>query len=297
MSLIAFSIVSLCCIAVLLCYIWKLKKEIRRIKKWVDQNEYIYFIDTSDNDINALARSINARIEQEEKKEKQLRKQDQTFKKMVTDLSHDLRTPLTVILGYLQLTRLEKEIHDPILTYLVHMEQKVSYLKRLVDDLYFLFWSEAIDQEIKLVPINLSALTASLLKEYLQNSRLAAEQLDIHLPHDTVFVNGDEKIITRILCNVIDNACKYSTGEIGFFLEVKADSCCIVVRNPSADMTVEELHSIFDLFYTKDQARTASNGIGLYTVKKLTEQLDGQVGATYENGLFQITLTLPLLSM
>ena len=61
---------------------------------------------------------------------------------MVANLSHDLRTPLTVIIGYLQLIRLEKNVNEPVNSYIEHIEKKADYLKKLVDDLYLLFWSE-----------------------------------------------------------------------------------------------------------------------------------------------------------
>ena len=141
-----------------------------------------------DKDIENLALSINKRIKEDERKEHQLKKQDKNFKKMVANLSHDLRTPLTVIIGYLQLIRLEKNVNEPVNSYIEHIEKKADYLKKLVDDLYLLFWSEAIESEVDMKSVNITEVVTSLLKEYIQNSKRASEQLDIRLPHGNIWI-------------------------------------------------------------------------------------------------------------
>uniref|UniRef100_N2BKJ5 histidine kinase n=1 Tax=Eubacterium plexicaudatum ASF492 TaxID=1235802 RepID=N2BKJ5_9FIRM len=279
----------------LLIYIFKLKQELHRIQRWVENNEYIYFVNMFDKDIESLAVSINRRIREEEKKENQLRKQEKNLKKKVANLSHDLRTPLTVIIGYLQLIRLEKEPDEPIHSYLLHIEMKATYLKRLVDELYLLFWSKAIDHEIEMQDINITNVTATLLKEYIQNSKVASEQMDIQLPHEDIYVRGQEKIIIRILYNIIDNAIKYSKGDIVFCLYAKESNCYIELANQSDFISTEELKNIFELFYTKDEARINSGGIGLYTTEKLVKQLNGKITAEYYNGEFKIRIKIPLI--
>lgn len=276
-------------------YIFYLKKEIRRIIKWVEHNEYIYSVSIFDKDIENLALSINKRIKEEERKEHQLKKQDKNFKKMVANLSHDLRTPLTVIIGYLQLIRLEKNVEEPINSYIKHIEKKADYLKKLVDDLYLLFWSEAIESEVDMKSINITDVAASLLKEYIQNSKRASEQLDIRLPHENIWILAQEKILTRILCNLIDNALKYSTGDIMFYMWRESSHCHIRISNPSDYIGDEELKSIFDLFYTKDEARTKSSGIGLYATRKLVTQIGGDIQVDYEEGIFTVNIKLPVI--
>lgn len=112
-------------------YIFHLKREIRRIIEWIEHNEHIYSVNVFDKDIENLALSINKRIKEDERKEHQLKKQDKNFKKMVANLSHDLRTPLTVIIGYLQLIRLEKNVNEPVNSYIEHIEKKADYLKKI----------------------------------------------------------------------------------------------------------------------------------------------------------------------
>lgn len=278
----------------LLIYICKMKKELRRLSEWIENDEYIYFIDIFDKDIENLALAINKKIKAEEKKEMILKKQDKNFKRMVANLSHDLRTPLTVIIGYLQLIKLEQSFDEPINHYMVHIEKKAAYLKKLVDDLYMFFWSEAIDDEIKMIEVNVTALASSILKEYIQNSKIASEQMEIILPHKEIFVLGQEKILTRILCNLIDNALKYSLGEIIFELYVEGTFCYITIINFSDYISEQELKSIFELFYTKDESRVNSGGIGLYSSKRLVQQLNGNIKAEYKEEKFRVTVMIPL---
>ena len=265
-------------------YIFHLKREIRRIIEWIEHNEHIYSVNVFDKDIENLALSINKRIKEDERKEHQLKKQDKNFKKMVANLSHDLRTPLTVIIGYLQL-----------ISYIEHIEKKADYLKKLVDDLYLLFWSEAIESEVDMKSVNITEVVTSLLKEYIQNSKRASEQLDIRLPHGNIWILAQEKILIRILCNLIDNALKSSTGDIMFYMWGESEYCHIQISNPSDYISDEELKSIFDLFYTKDEARTKSSGIGLYATRKLVIQISGDIQVNYEAGIFTVSIKLPLI--
>lgn len=214
---------------------------------------------------------------------------------MVANLSHDLRTPLTVIIGYLQLIRLEKNVNEPVNSYIEHIEKKADYLKKLVDDLYLLFWSEAIESEVDMKSVNITEVVTSLLKEYIQNSKRASEQLDIRLPHGNIWILAQEKILIRILCNLIDNALKYSTGDIMFYMWGESEYCHIQISNPSDYISDEELKSIFDLFYTKDEARTKSSGIGLYATRKLVIQISGDIQVNYEAGIFTVSIKLPLI--
>lgn len=276
-------------------YIFHLKREIRRIIEWIEHNEHIYSVNVLDKDIENLALSINKRIKEDERKEHQLKKQDKNFKKMVANLSHDLRTPLTVIIGYLQLIRLEKNVNEPVNSYIEHIENKADYLKKLVDDLYLLFWSEAIESEVDMKSVNITEVVTSLLKEYIQNSKRASEQLDIRLPHGNIWILAQEKILIRILCNLIDNALKYSTGDIMFYMWGESEYCHIQISNPSDYISDEELKSIFDLFYTKDEARIKSSGIGLYATRKLVIQISGDIQVNYEAGIFTVSIKLPLI--
>ena len=186
-------------------------------------------------------------------------------------------------------------VNEPVNSYIEHIEKKADYLKKLVDDLYLLFWSEAIESEVDMKSVNITEVVTSLLKEYIQNSKRASEQLDIRLPHGNIWILAQEKILIRILCNLIDNALKYSTGDIMFYMWGESEYCHIQISNPSDYISDEELKSIFDLFYTKDEARIKSSGIGLYATRKLVIQISGDIQVNYEAGIFTVSIKLPLI--
>ena len=278
-------------------YIFHLKREIRRIIEWIEHNEHIYSVNVLDKDIENLALSINKRIKEDERKEHQLKKQDINCKKMVANLSHDLRTPLTVIIGYLQLIRLEKNVKEDstLSIFDLSINDCNGAPRYSILDLYLLFWSEAIESEVDMKSVNITEVVTSLLKEYIQNSKRASEQLDIRLPHGNIWILAQEKILIRILCNLIDNALKYSTGDIMFYMWGESEYCHIQISNPSDYISDEELKSIFDLFYTKDEARIKSSGIGLYATRKLVIQISGDIQVNYEAGIFTVSIKLPLI--
>lgn len=291
-----YIVIGIICLLLIICilckYIYGLKKEIRQFDKWIQKGEHIYYVDLYDKDIESLAYSINQRIQTEEKKERTVERQDRNFKKLVANLSHDLRTPITVISGYLQLLKLENNINNQAKEYITHLEKKTNYLKNLVDDLYMLFWSEAIEKEIEMLPVDVTELSISILKEYIENSQRAAEMFDIKMPKHSILIIGNKRVITRILCNLIDNALKYSTKSISFVITEDQRFCYIKISNPAEFMQDENIDSIFDLFYTKDATNTSSNGMGLYTTKKLVKNLGGNIYANYEKNIFSIEIEL-----
>ena len=90
---------------------------------------------------------------------------------------------------------------------------------------------------------------------------------------------------------MVDNALKYSTGNIYFSIQESEGICCIIVENFAREIGERELNDIFELFYTEDKARN-SNGMGLYITKKLVKQLGGEISASYEGGKFRIHIEL-----
>lgn len=284
-------------IIIVLCrYIYSLKREIRRFDMWIKNGEHIYYVDLYDKDIESLAYSINQRIRLEEKKEQEIERRDKSFKKLAADLSHDLRTPITVISGYLQLLRLENNLEGNVCDYITHLEKKTIYLKKLVDDIYMLFWSEAIHKELDMYPMELVESSIFILKEYIENSRTAAETLNIHIHQQKLWIIGNEKYFTRILCNLLDNALKYSSGMIDFAVLQEGQNCQIQISNPADFSKNMDIQNIFELFYTEDEGNNSSGGIGLYTTKKLVKNLKGNIYATYEKRIFSIIIKFPIYS-
>ncbi|MFJ7887826.1 ATP-binding protein [Lysinibacillus xylanilyticus] len=243
--------------------------------------------------VNHMAEAIMTNIEMERRIEKQKNE-------LITNVSHDLRTPLTSIMGYLRLLRDErydtKEQYDE---YLKIAFSKSEQLKNLIDDLfeYTKLTNESIILGQQEVCIN--ELLDQLIEELIPQAEENHRTFNKNFSEERIFATVDSEKIVRVFDNLLMNAIKYSTGdgEIFVSLEKKEGNVQICVANESNEFTSEELMSLFDRFYKKDQSRTSvgeGSGLGLAIAKSIVELHGGKIDAKYTEGMLQFNIELPV---
>ncbi|MGE7908773.1 ATP-binding protein [Lysinibacillus xylanilyticus] len=243
--------------------------------------------------VNHMAEAIMTNIEMERRIEKQKNE-------LITNVSHDLRTPLTSIMGYLRLLRDErydtKEQYDE---YLKIAFSKSEQLKNLIDDLfeYTKLTNESIILGQQEVCIN--ELLDQLIEELIPQAEENHRTFNKNFSEERIFATVDSEKIVRVFDNLLMNAIKYSTGdgEIFVSLEKKEGNVQICVANESNEFTSEELMSLFDRFYKKDQSRTSvaeGSGLGLAIAKSIVELHGGKIDAKYTEGMLQFIIELPV---
>lgn len=246
--------------------------------------------------VNHMAEAIMTNIEMERRVEKQKNE-------LITNVSHDLRTPLTSIMGYLRLLRDErydtKEQYDE---YLKIAFSKSEQLKNLIDDLfeYTKLTNESIVLGQQEVCINelLDQLIEELIPQAEEHHRIFIKNFS----EERIFATVDSEKIVRVFDNLLMNAIKYSTGNGKIFvsLERKERNVQICVANESDEFTSEELTSLFERFYKKDQSRTSvaeGSGLGLAIAKSIVELHGGKIGAKYTDGMLQFIIELPVTNL
>ncbi|MGE7948538.1 ATP-binding protein [Lysinibacillus sp. NPDC093688] len=246
--------------------------------------------------VNHMAEAIMTNIEMERRIEKQKNE-------LITNVSHDLRTPLTSIMGYLRLLRDERyDTKEQYNEYLKIAFSKSEQLKNLIDDLfeYTKLTNESIVLEKQEVCINelLDQLTEELIPQAEENNRT----FNKNFTEERIFATVDSEKIVRVFDNLLMNAIKYSTGdgEIFVSLERKEDTVQICVANESNEFTSEELTSLFERFYKKDQSRTnvaEGSGLGLAIAKNIVELHGGKIDAQYKDGMLQFIIELPVTAL
>lgn len=208
---------------------------------------------------------------------------DLELKEAVTNISHDLRTPLTALNGYLGL--LEKEEKTEAVTlYLSHIQNRTDALKNLTEELFC--YSIVSSHDLKPERIDLvRALEESLLSFYalMQEKDI---QPHITLPKQSVWFDLDKSSVNRIFSNIISNALKYSDDDFSVVME---NAGCITFSNTAPKLDAISVGKLFDRFYTVEANRN-STGLGLSIAKILTEQMNGTIEANYTNGRLYITL-------
>jgi signal transduction histidine kinase len=233
----------------------------------------------SKDEIGELAESFN-RMSREVARANQLRKQ------MTADIAHDLRTPLTVIAGYVESMRDGDLAPTPERLDSIYAE--IERLQRLVADLRLLAVTDAGELRLNLAPVNV----ASLLEHVAASFKPSAEQKEISLTvttdSDLPEIQADESRLDRILSNLVSNAIRHTPagGKVSILATRQQKTILISIEDTGEGIPAPDLPHIFDRFYRADKSRTgedgASSGLGLAIAKALVEAHGGMIWAESE---------------
>ena len=246
-------------------------------------------ISSRDRRMRSLAASINAQLRTLRSQRLRWERGDLELKDAIAGISHDLRTPLTAICGYLDL--LEQEtLAEPAARYLAQIQNRTEALKELTEEL-FRYSIAASSQPLVPVPLDLrGALEEALLSFYgaMEQQSITPE---IQLPESRVERCLDPSALSRIFSNILGNTLKYSSGDLTVNMDQEGT---IAFTNAAAGLTTITAGRLFDRFYTV-QTGSSSTGLGLSIAKLLTERMGGSIGAEYREGKLTITLRFPLV--
>lgn len=276
--------------------LFSLKRQIRNItKQMVELSsgtvEKKLNISLIDKDLNSLTAEINKNLTKQRELRIQMIRSGNHLKESVANISHDLRTPLTSMIGYLQL--LSKGAVNPEQREQIGIVfRKAAHLQTLIKLFYELAVLDSEEIQPKLKNVNYSNM---IMDNVVENAAMF-EGRNLHpeiiLPEDTVFVWTDEDMLRRILQNLLDNAAKYATGDIKITL-MKGSATELIITNRISSPNEVNLERLFDRFYTSDISRSAgSTGLGLAIVKILIDKLGGTINAELLEDHLQITIVL-----
>lgn len=245
-------------------------------------------ISTPDKKMRRLAADMDRQLKLLRKAQLNYMQGDRELKAAVTNMSHDLRTPLTAICGYMELLK-QEPLSDPARSYLDIIENRVQALKNLTEELfrYSVILSADFDTEKKTLSLN-AALEETAAAYYGALKNAGIEPL-ISMPETEICRTLNRQAFMRILSNLMDNAVKYSKNNLSITL---AQDGSITFGNQTD--TLDELTAgrLFDRFFTVESGER-STGLGLSIAKTLTEEMGGSVKADFQNGFLSITLHFP----
>ncbi|MDE6846102.1 MAG: GHKL domain-containing protein [Lachnospiraceae bacterium] len=225
-----------------------------------------------------LCGQINRLLLNRQKIKSDFRKQEISSKKMLSNISHDIKTPLTVILGYLEIMRLEDRDDET----LQKVEAKARQVMELIDRFFTLAKLEAGDTNIKISKINLSELCRESILSFYEILQGRNFVVDLSIPENDIFVQGEKDAIDRILSNLISNAVRYgSDGKyIGLTVRESENHVYIDVMDRGKGIDKEFAQNVFERLYTMEDSRNRKiqgNGLGLTIAKNLANQLGGDI--------------------
>lgn len=282
-------------IIVLLAYLLILKKEIcsirRQLQGHLTGTKKVIDVSLIDRDIANLAAEINDMIVYQKESNIQILKQERQLKEAISNISHDLRTPLTSIIGYLQLlnkTELTPDQKEFVNTVLFRSED----LRRLIGDFYDISVWEEKETTPALKRINIDNVLANSILSYVEQFESKGIIPQFRALGEAAFVIADEMMLKRVIDNLVSNAISYGVSVFQVTI-IKNKNIYITFENDISDGYTIDVDRLFDKFYTADVSRNNSGtGLGLYIVKLLMEKMNGMVTATRSNDILRIVLVL-----
>ncbi|MCX4307610.1 MAG: sensor histidine kinase [Acetatifactor sp.] len=233
---------------------------------------------TDNKALQELCAQINRLLLNRQKTRADYRKREISYKKMLSNISHDIKTPLTVILGYLEMMRLTDEGNEE----LRKVEAKALQVMELINQFFTLAKLEAGDMDIEIGKMNISELCRESMLGYydiLQGRNFAVE---LSIPEKDMFVRGETRAVDRILNNLISNAVRYGgDGKyIGLALRESGGYVYIDITDKGKGIEKAFAQNVFDRLYTLEDSRNREiqgNGLGLTIAKNLALQLGGDI--------------------
>ncbi len=265
----------------------KLKEITEKLSEILEQDtDEQIMVFTDDKVLMELCGQMNLLLLDRQKIKADFRKQEIGSKKMLSNISHDIKTPLTVILGYLEIMRL-RDCEDVTLQ---KVEAKAKQVMDLIDQFFTLAKLEAGDKKIEMVKINISELCRETVLGYYDILIQKNYAVDIIIPEQQIFAQGDMESINRILNNLLSNAIRYgSDGKyIGLFVREDLDFVYIDVVDKGKGIEKQFAASVFERLYTMEDSRNRSiqgNGLGLTIARNLARQMGGDLLLQSEPGV------------
>lgn len=245
---------------------------------------------TQDKSVSALIQSINAMLKQNRHDHFEIQRTEAELKRAITNISHDLRTPLTAARGYLQM--LESPDLDPPTRarYLTIIQGRLDSLGVLMSDLFEFARIIEGNMALDIQPVNITNALRDALSEAYRELEHKGFRVDIDIPDTPIFCPCDPDALQRVLQNLLKNACVHGQAQ----LWVRLTDNQIEITNQADNLDSIDVTQIFERFYTSDTSRTNKNtGLGLAIAKGLTEQMGGKLTASKEHQTLTMQIVLP----
>lgn len=270
-------------------YYW-LKKQLKAISIQLnDEQNQLVTVEFIDRDLESITLKINGLLEKIHQTIIKSNASSAELRSSIADISHDMKTPLTSVIGYLQLA--ERECNDEKTKELIKIcLERANYCNSLINDFFELSLLEAQGCIPKMESVDVAGMICEqILADYpiFEGKSITPHFEDSDKP---VMAFADANLLNRVIQNLISNGVKYTSGDIFFHLFQKNRQVAIVVSNP-VNTDVDITH-IFDRFYTQDKSRRKGSGIGLYICRQFIEAMGGSISAEAEEKSLSIKVLL-----
>lgn len=253
-------------------------------------------------DSGKLIRSINALVDSTVEAIEEERRIEQSKDELITNVSHDIRTPLTSIIGYLGLIEEKKYSSDEELLKYTHTAyMKARQMKVLVDDLFEYTKVRQSNTPLSIMTFDMQQLIGQVVVDFELEASKKNVTVDFEASPASLMMEGDTEKLVRVFDNLLSNALKYGVNgkQIVIHSEKIGSEVVITVKNDGKEIPKQSLDLLFDRFYRVEESRsqqTGGTGLGLAIAQSIVTLHNGYIYATSENGWTSFVIHLPLKS-
>jgi signal transduction histidine kinase len=245
-------------------------------------------ISTNDRTMCKLADNINKELRLLRKERRRFQSGDRELKEAITNISHDLRTPLTAVCGYLDLLEKEEK-SEAAARYLSLIENRTQALKQLTEELFRYSVITSAPGNIRLEAVSLNGVLEESVAAYYAALKGRGITPTIKMPEKRIVRRLDRAAISRVFGNILNNALKYSDGDLDITL---SETGKIIFTNTASVLDEVQVGKLFNRFYMIEAARN-STGLGLAISRTLVEQMKGEITARYGDKKLSICILFP----
>ena len=248
------------------------------------------FKEFSEN-LNGIGKGLEAAVNEKMKSE--------MFKtELITNVSHDIKTPLTSIINYVDLLKKEEIENDTAQEYILTLERQSNRLKKLIEDLVEASKAATGNLAVNLAPCDIGVLLSQSIGEFDERFNNANVTPLLKKPEESVIIKADARHLWRVIDNLLNNICKYSQPETRAYIDVKAvnNKAVITLKNVSRYELNISPDELMERFVRGDKSRnTEGSGLGLSIAKSLTELQQGKMSIEVDGDLFKVTLEFDIV--
>ncbi len=238
--------------------------------------------ENASKDKKKLLNNINNLMDKHQHIFMENKKYIEQHRRMISNISHDIRTPLTSLIGYIELSQSEDIPLSKRMDYLNIAYSRGIVLKNMIEEFFHMSKLESDDVEVKIETVNLSEILRNNIISFISEFEKKDIQLNINIGDQEVFIMGDVVCLNRIISNIISNSIKYGyEGKIiGIDLSVEVKTVNLVIWDKGKGIHQDELPYIFERLYTGEKSRNRDfqgSGLGLAITKSLVEKMNGSI--------------------
>ncbi|WP_025021801.1 sensor histidine kinase [Ligilactobacillus hayakitensis] len=245
--------------------------------------------------------SINSLVDSTIKAMEDERRIEKSKDELITNVSHDIRTPLTSIIGYLGLIEDHQyQNKEDVLKYTHIAYLKSKQMKSLVDDLFEYTKVRQTDTPLKLQQLNIGAMLEQIGASFELEGQKKQMEISVKIPDESLMIEADPEKLARVFNNLVTNALKYGKGGKNIYLSVENQnnqSVKIVIANDGEPIPEKSLNQVFNRFYRVESSRskeTGGTGLGLAIAQSIIELHHGTIKVESNQDLTSFIMQLPL---